>query len=61
MSWKYNPNSILSLSNKRSYTTQTGEALIRALYPLQKLEPTREISYVTMFTPIKDTAFQNMI
>ena len=31
------------------------------MYPLYKMQPWREVNYITKFTPIKGTSFEHMI
>ena len=58
---KYNPNAFLSLTLDKPVNSEMAKHYIQAMYPLDKMKSWREQNYITKFTPIKGTAFENMV
>lgn len=61
IAWKWNPNSILSLTTASQRSSESAQILINGMYPLFKTGNIRSINYMTQFTPIRSTSFEYMI
>ena len=59
--FKFNPNSVLSLSLSKPANAETGYQLVQGMYQLTKMQPTREQNFITKFSPLKETAFENIV
>ena len=58
---KYNASSFLTLTSFSPKSRDSGERIIRGIYPLYDLENHREVNYITDGTPIRDTTFDHIM
>ena len=57
--FKYNESAILSLTtHKPTRCKESGQKIIQAMYPLTDLAPKREVTYLTLASPLKGTSFE---
>ena len=58
---KFNPNSIISLSISEDRSSESASHILQAMYPLYNLAYTREINYLTYFSPLKGTTLEEVL
>ena len=58
---KYNASSFLTLTSFAPKSRDTGERMIRGMFPLYDLENRREVLYHTDGTPIRSTTFDHIM
>ena len=61
LAFKYNANATLSLSSHEPASKSSSHELIKGMYPLYDLENKREVNYITLKTPIRDTSFEDIM
>ena len=59
--YKYNASSFLTLTSFSPKSRDSGERMIRGMYPLYDLENRREVNYITSGTPILKTTFDHIM